>query len=181
MQKCSRYNRPFRDTYWSVKDEICFLLSLCSFSGRKTCSIGFGPFPVVVLVSSRVYLWNKPEFPRLKQISMKTQSQELGTNSHSSIIRAVPVFSLSNCEAGESEMQGRARLQRARCTADLAGDHDGNVSETMKLIAKDKRSTWICAIDMIPGSLCLTCEFNYFIVVSTWTSFWEITTVVLLE
>ena len=43
------------------------------------------------------------------------------------------------------------------------GDHDGNVSETIKLIAEDKRSTWICEIDMILGSSCLTCDFNCFI------------------
>ena len=44
-----------------------------------------------------------------------------------------------------------------------AGDNDGNVSETIKLIAEDKRSTWTCEIDMIPGSSCLTCDFNCFI------------------
>ena len=43
------------------------------------------------------------------------------------------------------------------------GNHDGNVSETIKLIAEDKRSTWICEIDMISGSSCLTCDFNCFI------------------
>ena len=37
------------------------------------------------------------------------------------------------------------------------GDHDGNVSETIKLIAEDKRSTWICEIGMISGWSCLTC------------------------
>ena len=42
------------------------------------------------------------------------------------------------------------------------GDHDGNVSETIKLIAEDKRSTWIREIDMISGSSCLTCDFNCF-------------------
>ena len=30
----------------------------------------------------------------------------------------------------------------------------------LKLIAEDKRSTWICEIDMISGSSCLTCNLN---------------------
>ena len=32
--------------------------------------------------------------------------------------------------------------------------------ETIKLIAEDKRSTWICEIDMILGPSCLTCDFK---------------------
>ena len=42
-------------------------------------------------------------------------------------------------------------------------DHDGNVSETIKLIAEDNSSTCICEIQMISGSSCLTCDFNCFI------------------
>ena len=38
------------------------------------------------------------------------------------------------------------------------GDHDGNGNETTKLIAENKRSTWICEIDTISGSSCLTCN-----------------------
>ena len=63
--------------------------------------------------------------------------------------------------------QGRkAYLRRVPLSGSLStrtGDHDGNVSETIKLIAEDKRSTWICEIDMISGSTCLTCDFNCFI------------------
>ena len=62
------------------------------------------------------------------------------------------------------------------------GDHDGNVSETIKLIAEDKRSTWICEIDMISGSSCLTCDFKCFtfrLLTGRERHFWEITTVAL--
>ena len=62
------------------------------------------------------------------------------------------------------------------------GDDDRNVDST-KLIAEDKRATWLCEIDMISGSSCpwvrlqmLHCQ----VIVKTWASFWEITTVALL-
>ena len=42
------------------------------------------------------------------------------------------------------------------------GDHDGNARQWITLITEDKRNTWICEIDMISGSSCLTCDFNCF-------------------
>ena len=56
---------------------------------------------------------------------------------------AASIFRAENMEAVNSLILGSWNTR--------TGDDDGNVSETIKLIAEDKRSTWICEIDMIPA------------------------------
>ena len=73
-----------------------------------------------------------------------------------------------SCEWGVGPLWSTQRFMcTTRITKEListrTGDHDGDVSETIKLIAQDKRCTWICEVDMISGTSCLTCDFNRFV------------------